>query len=76
MPCQAGFPCDNPVTNCTVKESSNELNNEPNFLNDAEKMADFKALPKDEFLKTYSYINETEYNEIFRKFFKNLNEEV
>lgn len=31
------------------------------FLNDTEKMVDFLTLPKEEFLKSYSYITEEEY---------------
>lgn len=31
------------------------------FLNDTEKMVDFLILPKQEFLKSYSYITEEEY---------------
>ena len=31
------------------------------FLNDTEKMVDFLTLPKQEFLKSYSYITEEEY---------------
>ena len=33
------------------------------FLGDAEKMNDFKILTKDEFLKSYSYISEIEYDQ-------------
>ena len=32
------------------------------FLNDEEKMADFHALSKQDFLSSYSYLTETEYN--------------
>ena len=32
------------------------------FITDKEKMRDFKILTKEEFLKSYSYITETEYN--------------
>ena len=32
-----------------------------NFINDEEKMSDFKLLPKVEFLNSYSYITEEEY---------------
>jgi hypothetical protein len=32
------------------------------FCNDDEKMLDFKNLSKSEFLKSYSYLNEIEYN--------------
>lgn len=31
------------------------------FLNDTEKMVDFLTLPKQEFLKSYSYLTEEEY---------------
>ena len=33
-----------------------------NFTNDKEKMNDFKILTKEEFLKSYSYITEEEYD--------------
>ncbi len=33
-----------------------------NFIDDPEKMQDFKTLSKDDFLKSYSYITEEEYN--------------
>ena len=33
-----------------------------NFIDDAEKMRDFKELSKEEFLKSYSYLTEAEYN--------------
>ena len=32
------------------------------FIDDVEKMADFKVLSKDEFLQSYSYISELEYD--------------
>ena len=32
------------------------------FITDKEKMRDFKILTKEEFLKSYSYLTETEYN--------------
>ena len=32
------------------------------FTDDAEKMRDFKILTKEEFLNSYSYITEEEYN--------------
>lgn len=32
------------------------------FCDDKEKMVDFEKLSKDDFLSSYSYINETEYN--------------
>ena len=34
-----------------------------NFTNDKEKMNDFKILTKEEFLKSYSYITEKEYDD-------------
>lgn len=37
------------------------------FSNDAEKMADFAVLSKDEFLKSYSYITEEEYDATVRE---------
>jgi len=39
-------------------DNSNNLN----FYDDAEKMADFKKLSKEEFLKSYSYLTEQEYD--------------
>lgn len=33
-----------------------------NFIDDAEKMRDFKVLTKEEFLKSYSYLTEEEYD--------------
>ena len=33
-----------------------------NFINDAEKMHDFKCLTKFDFLKSYSYLTEEEYD--------------
>ena len=33
-----------------------------NFLNDDEKMADFKILTREEFLTSYSYLTEQEYD--------------
>lgn len=32
------------------------------FINDKEKMEDFKLLSKKDFLKSYSYLSEIEYN--------------
>ena len=40
-----------------------------NFLDDIEKMIDFKILTKKEFLKFYSYLTEEEYDNTL-KFFK------
>ena len=39
----------------------NNLNN-LNFYDDAEKMEDFRILSKEEFLKSYSYLTEQEYD--------------
>ena len=36
-------------------------NNKKSFINDQEKMVDFFTVPKDQFLKFYSYILEDEY---------------
>jgi hypothetical protein len=33
-----------------------------NFIDDSEKMRDFMKLTKDEFLKSYSYLTEEEYD--------------
>ena len=35
---------------------------ESNFLDDAEKMADFEILTREEFLTSYSYLTEQEYD--------------
>lgn len=37
-----------------------------NFIDDSEKMKDFVKLTKDEFLKSYSYLTEEEYDETAR----------
>ena len=42
-----------------VEESQKNLRD---FCDDDEKMSDFNLLSKDEFLNSYSYISETEYN--------------
>tara|TARA_R110001583_G_scaffold61878_1_gene182408 strand:- start:108 stop:353 length:246 start_codon:yes stop_codon:yes gene_type:complete len=39
-------------------DNSNNLN----FHDDAEKMADFRKISKEEFLKSYSYLTEQEYD--------------
>jgi len=36
--------------------------NNLNFYDDAEKMADFRKISKEEFLKSYSYLTEQEYD--------------
>jgi len=38
-----------------------------NFLDDAEKMADFEILTKEEFLTSYSYLTEEEYDNTKRE---------
>lgn len=37
------------------------------FIDDEEKMADFKVLSKDEFLFSYSYLTEEEYDATFKE---------
>ena len=46
----------------TSEQIANSQKNPRDFCNDEEKMADFNLLSKDEFLDSYSYITETEYN--------------
>ena len=41
--------------------------NKTNFLDDDEKMADFKILTKEEFLTSYSYLTEQEYDNTKRE---------
>ena len=41
--------------------------NKTNFLDDYEKMADFKILTKEEFLTSYSYLTEQEYDNTKRE---------
>ena len=53
-------------------ESNKWLNCPPslsksNFLNDAEKMADFEILTRKEFLTSYSYLTEEEYDNTKRE---------
>ena len=43
-----------------------------NFLDDREKMRDFKTLSKKEFLASYSYLTETEY-QLTKRAFKKTN---
>jgi len=49
---------------CNIKfvEYVNELGNSGHFLFDAEKMQDFIYLSKKEFLDSYSYLTEDEYD--------------
>lgn len=44
-----------------------------NFLNDKEKMRDFKVLSKEEFLKSYSYLTEEEYDNTYNKYYATKN---
>ena len=44
-----------------------KLSEYTDFLDDSEKMKDFNILSKDDFLKSYSYITENEYNITRRK---------
>ena len=44
-----------------------KLSQYTDFCGDAEKMVDFHSLNKDDFLKSYSYISEQEYNITRRK---------
>lgn len=41
---------------------------ELSFLNDMEKMQDFLALTKEEFLQSYSYLTEKEYDETLKHY--------
>ena len=41
-----------------------------NFLDDEEKMYDFVRLTKEEFLESYSYLTEKEYNDTLRAYNK------
>jgi hypothetical protein len=41
--------------------------NKTNFLDNDEKMADFKILTKEEFLTSYSYLTEQEYDNTKRE---------
>lgn len=38
-----------------------------NFFNDSEKMADIKIMSKTDFLKSYSYVTEQEYDNTINK---------
>jgi len=59
---------DHPLIRIHIEHMRNELedmqeNDHPiDFYDDAEKMADFRMLSKEEFLKSYSYLTEQEYN--------------
>lgn len=39
------------------------------FLNDEEKMRDFKCLTKEEFLASYSYLTEDEYDNTYKRYY-------
>lgn len=43
-----------------------------NFINDTEKMYDFKKLSKKEFLESYNYLTEAEYDNTAKELLKNL----
>ena len=59
---------DHPLIRIHTEHMRNELvdmqeNDQPiDFCDDAEKMSDFKKLSKEEFLKSYSYLTEQEYD--------------
>ena len=59
---------DHPLIRIHIEHMRNELedmqeNDHPiDFYDDAEKMADCRMLSKEEFLKSYSYLTEQEYN--------------
>ena len=59
---------DHPLIRIHTEHMRNELidmqeNDKPiNFYDDAEKMADFRKISKEEFLKSYSYLTEQEYD--------------
>lgn len=51
---------------------NNEFKN-TDFLNDEEKMRDFICLTKEEFLASYSYLTEDEYDNTYKRYYaKNL----
>ncbi len=60
-----------PVRRRPVKEAKGGSN----FLSDADKMFDFQSLSKDEFLKSYSYLSEEEYDAT-QKAFKALDKDL
>ena len=48
-----------------IKQGAKQMNKDiknANFLNDMEKMNDFKILTKKQFLQSYSYLTEQEYD--------------
>jgi len=47
-----------------------------NFINDNEKMADFKKMTKDEFLKSYRYLTEEDYNETIKNRLEYLKKQI
>ena len=47
-----------------------------NFINDKEKMRDFKELSKEEFLSSYSYLTKQEYDNTAREMLKKLYERL
>mgnify|MGYP007081923755 CR=1 FL=1 len=50
------------------KDQLNEFA-DADFINDEEKMSDFKVLSKEEFLESYDYITEEEYNNTYNKYY-------
>ena len=69
-------------TNCTARELLSDIVSEElleqlfdekaevfnqSFADDAEKMIDFNTLTKEEFLQSYSYLTEAEYEATFRE---------
>lgn len=60
--------------NVINEETKEELKNynefaDADFINDEEKMSDFKVLSKEEFLESYDYITEEEYNNTYNKYY-------
>lgn len=51
---------------------NNEFKN-TDFINDKEKMRDFKILSKEEFLESYSYLTEEEYDNTYNKYYATKN---
>lgn len=51
----------------------NDKINNADFLDDEEKMRDFICLTKEEFLASYSYLTEDEYDNTYKRYYaKNL----
>ena len=60
---------------CEERKPVKESKGSSTFLSDADKMLDFKSLSKDEFLKSYSYLSEEEYDAT-QKAFKALDKDL